>query len=490
MRCVRAIWAISCLAGNFLQLYLSSYKYFQYGVGTNVIIEIPETFNLPSFTVCLHANKLIEWDRLTSDDKRRVLVREVWSQKVNKEVPVPVFSSLKDVKPEEVNKTLLSKIINSSSQAEIGRFFYAAEDLIVQEVTKNITKAFSITSSVGDEPDDIDCYSHKHGILTLDAINGTDFVERMSYRGSSGKNVTTCVRRRAFFHSARYKCFTFHYLAPCGDNIEYSIVRSKGGRMSAITLFHFERYNVSLEEVMISFTSPGEKFYPHATPSLTVEAKRHDLFNTYYNMYSRTLLPQPYATECRDYHLEGMSSRAECFESCVKVTSLKSWGDFHDIIAIYPEYQAIKEQYLNVTSKHRIPKVDPIADICSRQCRQKECHSEVYVPVIERVTRTHLDLNQVSITLSPNPVITTETIPQVSLIQYLTDVGSSLGIWFGLTIVGVMEVVARSFGKFVGRRKSRPQVLPQEELQNSVECRMHVEEGNEIVSNSVIEPRV
>lgn len=200
--------------------------------------------------------------------------------------------------------------------------------------------------------------------------------------------------------------------------------------------------------MVFALSSQGEKFYRHSTPFLeNVDIKRASIAELTYRDYQSTLLPPPYETMCRDYLLQGLISREECFESCLREKSIKRLGKLHYRLHMYSYYQRVEERMSQPYRDYSVSQdyiskniQDQIDEDCSIICQQKDCNTRIYIPSI-RVSDSIGTTSVIGVKLSFNPIIASETIKTISLIQYITDAASTVGFWFGMSMTGFVDII-------------------------------------------------
>ncbi len=88
------------------------------------------------------------------------------------------------------------------------------------------------------------------------------------------------------------------------------------------------------------------------------------------------------------------------------------------------------------------------------ECRQS-CEETTYTVIEKGVILRDWAARYASITFDPK-VLVTERVPNYSMFQYIIDVGSSLGLWLGLSVLGLHDLAVSAVqvikDKFVIRK--------------------------------------
>ena len=143
-------------------------------------------------------------------------------------------------------------------------------------------------------------------------------------------------------------------------------------------------------------------------------------------------LPSPYDTNCLSGHLTQL-----CYETCLtqemKSVNRVPWSSFIDKPSdslMMTNKDLENETMFNFTSN------------AFRQCHQKcktklECHTEFTKTKLFEATGTPHNLTRISIMIPAAGDVHVVSIPQLTLIEYIIQVGSCLGAWFGLSVFSI-----------------------------------------------------
>src|SRR6185437_277482 len=81
-----------------------------------------------------------------------------------------------------------------------------------------------------------------------------------------------------------------------------------------------------------------------------------------------------------------------------------------------------------------------VDNTCTEECIQRDCTTHLFVPrylTTERIPPSVSTGSTITIAqfISLIPVLKSDCLEQISLIQFLTDIASSLGFWLGMTAI-------------------------------------------------------
>ena len=153
-------------------------------------------------------------------------------------------------------------------------------------------------------------------------------------------------------------------------------------------------------------------------------------------------LPPPYDTECKK------GKRRTCYEVCLmnrfKQINRVPWSGFHR------DHIDMKILSYNDTKNQTIAKVAKNAfRDCHNECKlNRECYTSFSVTKAEENKRFGFKL-RISSMVPFSPYTKIISVPSVTLVDYLVQVGSCLGIWFGFSILSLNPV------KIMNNRKAK-----------------------------------
>ena len=138
-------------------------------------------------------------------------------------------------------------------------------------------------------------------------------------------------------------------------------------------------------------------------------------------------LPPPFDTKCTPDH-----RREECYEKCLnqKLASMNrlSWSAFHGKNL---DRKILSENDLRNNSMSRF--TDKVFLECQSLCKTRtDCLTLFSRTSVQEFQTPYV--NHFSSMLPSFPLISVYSVPFVNLIEYVVQVGSSFGIWFGLSV--------------------------------------------------------
>lgn len=495
MKFIKLLWAIISLLGNIVQIYWISSTYFKYDVATNVHVFMPEYFDAPSLTICLDAWKLLDWPTIMKNDSLKEFFLRFPPKLISnygvgwflRKQKIKAFRSTTDKSGEEyISLNQFNQILQNFSKFGDKSVGYPLDQVLVRQIdrlatdssSRNVPLLFDLTKNTVNQSTAVAVKLFCQKGLT--GKNATDFVVQRS------KN-KACIKMSSFFLwrswlvGGHHKCLTLNPVGSCGKNVSYFTIRNNRNPILSMRLLRAEHlgrpsrrenpYDIELREwgmfslpigkPNVAINRPDERFYTYTTPYLEVPNEfRQAAIHVTYNEYRNILLPSPYETNCRDYKREGLTSQENCFESCLVSQYVKSVGSLYNDMPLYDNDDGVTWDTSRDMIKRRAnyAKKKTLVAQCLQECRQKDCSNVVYIPIVQSVT-DGLVSNNFYLDMSPNPVIRAETIEQVTLIQYLTDAGSSLGFWFGMSVVGIAEIMRGLVSKMMRKNNQKTRIF-------------------------------
>ena len=172
-----------------------------------------------------------------------------------------------------------------------------------------------------------------------------------------------------------------------------------------------------------------------------------------YETYQSKLLPFPYKTNCRDYQKEGLSTRAHCRMKCLRPAILDKYQRVYSEVAAWSsDNMKILMNLFNIEAEGRV------SDDCEMKCLQKECLLISYTSVnLVKEPRTQ-ETALLTVVASRNPAIKTECLPAMPFISFLTNLLSTFGIWFALSVWATSPLQLKVIVERILRRQQRFQI--------------------------------
>lgn len=239
-----------------------------------------------------------------------------------------------------------------------------------------------------------------------------------------------------------YRCFYFKPHGKWGRNLDYFGLRAQSakntgtrGAQGAIYRLYYKHNALDpprkVGPAEVSLCPSGQYCSWIFTAFRMIDLSGTRPVALTYREYRSKLLPPPFATGCRDYASQGLSKES-CYTKCM--------SKFDDEPKFYPN--------------------------CSRQCREKQCTTVQIIPhtisysqglqeVIDSMSGIQKGWKLITVLAPLTPVISAKTMVQFGLSQFLTDVGSSIGFWLGLSAIGATQFVMNTIVKYFHRLQMR-----------------------------------
>ena len=243
-------------------------------------------------------------------------------------------------------------------------------------------------------------------------------------------------------------CYTFRPRNP--TNYSFGEVASSQTHLSLIyqinmlpdlarsTIGHFISYGTNYEK----FKDPLNSRFYHAKVYNT-KSFNQSRFSIYGEYIFITRLPAPYDTKC----IQGHESE-ECNEKCLirKFKSINKipWSGFHR--------EEIDMKMFNIVDLKN-SSLAPIASASFHECRSS-CKTKIqcFTPISKTTAYEFQYQSQVcsfsiQATTPSAPHMHISAVPVLNLIEYIIQIGSCFGVWFGLSIISINPVKWKLFNR-------------------------------------------
>ena len=88
---------------------------------------------------------------------------------------------------------------------------------------------------------------------------------------------------------------------------------------------------------------------------------------------------------------------------------------------------------------------------CEQKCQEKDCHSITYNAIVWRISPDNEQ--QIVLTIPSTPTISATSQSALSLVQFLTDFGSALGFWLGISAFGLFDHFKKIFNSVLNAKQ-------------------------------------
>ena len=225
-----------------------------------------------------------------------------------------------------------------------------------------------------------------------------------------------------------------------------------------------QRFKASNAIKLISFVPDGKNSSVLSMPDISrsfyvfklryafdpPETSKQNTFRIHGDMYFITSLPKPYDTDCTEKKEE---HSPYCLRRC-NIAAFKKHGYFPS-----NEYtiRPLQINYLDqkaLLNETLVRDIKSTSEACLTKCSRKSCNYWYSVTAVE--TFTPLSNNTVALgsTCSNRPAVIIQFLPRIPFMEFIMYISSSLGIWFGISVLSINPFNSRR--KSVGKQKARP----------------------------------
>jgi hypothetical protein len=167
------------------------------------------------------------------------------------------------------------------------------------------------------------------------------------------------------------------------------------------------------------------------------EAWTYNLFTSYYYRLHAINLPSPYETRCFDYKRIGFDHDVDCAQNCTRSMTLKEIGkNPYSVIIREPNNMSMVsyDDMSGVIGK----RILEIEKGCQHLCRYRPCDDGRTLTIAEAKQARRFQLDNV---LPIYPSIETKAHEQLSFVEFITYLVSTISTWTGLSIVSLNRLM-------------------------------------------------
>ena len=403
------IFVIACGVGLVMQMLSMSQLYFSYKISTSIKIGIPGVISSDATSLCASYLDILDYEALNRKTGRN------WSY-------APDYEKLHKYQDE----LYISEIFE----------FTPHEQEIMAEISFRDHHSFTILNATGS-----DCYLHFN-------VSKYIYLEQMCYRISP--------------LASSPMPFNFYAVTPSSPGFIYMIIL-KNSTMAMSSTVRIVNHKVD--------------FYPFRSlrASPIIVRRIDDAFKKVeYNLFisnqvrlSTKLLPSPYETNCFDYSIIGMENEVDCRQRCVNQMVHQEFNKipFSAIIKEASRHQIVS--YYDVMNRTFARRLLQIGKECRFDCKRRNCI--IHVAISDTVASPDPRFTLV-LTVPSHPSFTTTSSAKMDLVEFLTYIMSTLGIWSGLNMM--------AFEPFKVVRFLRSKVKHASKRGNNKTIRRQEREGN------------
>ena len=207
----------------------------------------------------------------------------------------------------------------------------------------------------------------------------------------------------------------------------------------------------NLHNPILNLPSISRRFYSHSLRYShdAPEKSKHNYFYISGDLYSITRLEKPYDTKCIENE---EYSEFACRRRC-KIAVFKKHGYFPSTeytLSPLPIKHMNTKGFLNKTL---LQDTKTGTDNCSKICNQKSCHERFYVTDVSSTEMLYNGLVSIGSCCSKRPMVIIEYLPRIPFMEVIMYVSSSLGFWFGISILSINPFNRRKSGRKTNARQ-------------------------------------
>ena len=206
-----------------------------------------------------------------------------------------------------------------------------------------------------------------------------------------------------------------------------------------------------MNSYVVSMTDISRRFYAFKIRYAhdLVNSSKENYFRIFGDYFSITRLEKPYDTQCT-----WNSNEAEeaCHRKC-NIDAFAKYGYFPST-----EYSLTPEplkhlEVSKIVNKTTLQNLKATTKSCHKNCKRKPCDDWYSVTVVDSFAFLYNNTITIASGCSKRPAVIIKHLPRVTLMEFVMYVSSSLGIWFGISILSINPFNSRR--KCVRKRKAR-----------------------------------
>jgi len=383
----RHIFGFLCLIGLIVHVVQISSEYFGYKSTTTVRLDIPKDVAIPSLSVCWRYADLLDTEAL---------------RKINVTLPAIDFTN---------DETVAFTIRTIQSSLTVEQIFGYTPD-----------SSTIFNQCLVRKPDEYDVrFLKPTDCRTMFNITKFYLQEYICYRSKLHANGTY-----------NYQT-TGSALAFPGMAFEISF---------RLDLFGKNQIVVPVIEAPDKYPQTSMYFGPEMRRFDTIDQSTpNNYFYLSYLFIDNKRLPAPYETKCVDYGID--RNQYDCNKACVVMATLQKWNrlPFTELIRENESFPIDKQLIHNWDFNSSSFKQDLsiIESTCGDKCKNIDCETRVFMTQAKYIGKRTENI-AFRVNLPSNSNFHVLYLPMMLFYEYLTYVLSSLGIWFGVSVFGVIPI--------------------------------------------------
>ena len=366
-------FGVLCLGGFVVQVLQISYEYFQYKTSSRIQLELDEKNRAPNIAFCVNITNILKEDK---DLVYRPESDDFLMKKSNGKLDYLTVRELFDKTPD-----IRDTIDFCQHRGNFSNFIGST----LKENSSQCYKAFDIYKY----------FTQK----------------RICYIFSKKSNVSYTTRELAQALDFTSKYYEIH-LKPVFNNVSWI-------------------------QVIAYFAS--EDLYPYTSRHFARWQRRQDrnisppdnIFTMNFHIYDVTLLPAPYDSNCTRHRNQAQACKLNCLTDKLRpfnrIPSSEILEEPLDKIPV-----TVNDVDVNFDAI-RAESISRIHEYCNLLCKKRKCYFNF--TMTQHESSYNPDNNIVLIPESSlAPTVKMKTVANVTLSEFLVYIGSSFGIWFGLSL--------------------------------------------------------
>ncbi|CAG2100138.1 unnamed protein product [Medioppia subpectinata] len=242
------------------------------------------------------------------------------------------------------------------------------------------------------------------------------------------------------------KCYTLFYNNGNNyDKSKYRINRDEAANLKNLAWIRINRDYMF--NGLIYIHSPKQLHqYSNGNNVWQINANRDQFIGLSFTRQTTKLLPQPYATQCKNYSLEGFTSRQHCLYDCKVTAYTTADGWPGDVFATHNVTYSFSKLWMNDKSPAgHLEEGLSVDQLCRRKCGEYEdCTTTFYevrpLRTEERDEDDYENMDWFTIGIMPPKSVdmTMVHLPKYEPIEFAIYVGGLISLYLGVSVVSVI----------------------------------------------------
>ena len=397
-------WSAICIALNFGQISQLSFRYFSYQIVSIVTNHYPVRFKPPAVSLCFDILDIIDWNSMVNGSSVKSLLPAILRRQSNEFLS----ENLRELQ-DDTRARMTARIINHLNAKDL-LSITAGLDEIAEACTVRNTS--SITKMLLDQM--------KMWMDCKEVFEVTEYIKDP------------------------YKCLSFDFKGfdkhSDRDFFDYNVnMRYFGlGGLMYYIIINNTHFTNRTDKLMLQF----HEIY--SLPRSGISRRQYlplsqSNYMTYQH-YTSLRLPAPYTTDCIVY--KEFENSGHCFEICTQNGTIKRFNGILASLIVRSNRKGnmISQESMNNKEMDQLIQIEKS---CQEKCRRMNCSMDIYVPVKIKSTASNGHPPHNLVYVQPAPTIINDYVPKESLINFLTQVGSTIGFWFALSMLDILNFICR-----------------------------------------------